>query len=243
MLTRPDMRHKLFKRFTGRVLDIGCGVAAEGIRLAIYNNCEVYCIDINEELLIQSRKTAQDSKVEKKIEFILADANQLSFKLSYFDVIMFKTSLHHLVTWKEILSKAKGWLKTGGIIYIEEPLKTNPIASFAVRLYYSLASPLLNIHERPDPNQWPFEPRELLKEVGKNFDIEHISYHHFISHLFSKAARYAKHSILSKYFQGLTNKTQKLDFYVQSHPKLQRNCSVIIIQARKNHGLVDTSGL
>jgi len=240
MLTRPDMRHRLFKQVTGRVLDVGCGIAVESISLAIDNDCEVYCLDINEELLIQARKTAQDCKVEKKIEFILADANQLSFTSSYFDVIMFKTSLHHLAKWKEVLSKTKKWLKTGGIIYLEEPLKTNPIASFAVRMYYSLASPLLHIHERPDPDQWPFEPRELLKEVGKYFDIEHVSYHHYISHLFSKAAKYAKLSILSKFFQDLKNKTQRLDLYIQSHPKLQRYCSVIIIQARKNHGLVDT---
>ncbi len=235
VVTLPEIRHRLFNEFGGRVLDVGCGTATESIRLALDNGCEVYGVDNKQESLTQARKTAQESKVENKVEFILADANEISFRPSYFDIIMFKSSLHHLVTWKEVLSKAKEWLKTGGILYLEEPLKTNPIASLGVRMYYSIASPLLNIHEKPDPNQWPFDPRELIKEVEQRFDIEHISYHGFISTLLSKVANYAKNPFFSILFQGLSNATIGLDMFVQFSPRLQRYCSLIVIKARKNN--------
>ena len=232
--TLSTTRHSLFNEFAGTVLDVGCGEATESIRLAM-KGCKVYCVDNKKELLTKARKNAAECKIEDKLEFILADANQMSFTSTYFDVIMFKSSLHHVAKWKDVLSKAKEWLKTGGIIYLEEPLRTNPIASLAVRMYYSLAGPILNIHERPDPDKWPFDPRELLEEVEKHFVIEQVSYHGFISNLFNKATNYAKHPALRNIFQGLSNATIGIDLTVQSNPRLRRYCSMIIIQGRKKN--------
>lgn len=234
MPTRSKTRHELFRNVNGTVLDIGCGIALESIRLAKNNNCEVYCLDINKDHLMQSREIAQNYGIDSKIDFILADANHLNFKSSLFDLIMFKAALHHLKIWKCVLSRVKEWIKPGGMIYLEEPLKTNPIATLTVYLYYTLAGSFLNIHERPDPDQWPFDPRELICEIRNQFVIKHISYHLFISNLFKKAAKYAKLPILSKIFKRLVEITKLLDSYVQSHPIWQRYCSVIIIQAQKN---------
>jgi len=216
----------------GRVLDVGCGRAGRSIELAMRNDCEVYCLDFDREALIQARKTARDCQVEEKLEFLLTDATQLNFPTACFDLIIFKASLHHLVTWKAILSRARDWLKSGGTIYLEEPLRTNPIGNLAARLYYSFGSSLLFVHERPEP-QYPFDPEELLNEVRKYFEICHVSYHYFLRHLFEKAASYAHHSMVIKGFRELAKKAYRLDSFVETHPTLQKYCTVIIIQGKK----------
>ena len=216
----------------GRVLDVGCGHAGRSIELARRNNCEFYCLDLDRAALIQARRTARDCQVEKKLEFLLADVTQLNFPSTCFDLIIFKASLHHLLSWKAILSRARDWLKSGGTIYLEEPLRTNPIGNLAVYLYYSVGSSFLFVHERPE-SEWPFDPKDLLREVRKHFKICHVSYHYFLRHLFEKAANFAQHSMVVKIFRELAKKAHRLDHYVEAHPILQKYCTVIIIQGTK----------
>ena len=226
------IRHSAFEKFRGRILDVGCGNGAHSIDLLQNNHeCHVIGIDIDPCLLEKARQTARELDVADRVEFILEDGNKMKFPPSEFDAIFFRAALHHLASWKEVLSETKYWLKGGGILYLEEPLKNNPIAKFGLRVFYSVGSLFLNVHKRPDKNQWPFDPSELLEEVARHYRIKHVSYHGFLSSLFAIASNYARNAATREFLNRMSSATIGIDLLVECSPHLQRWCSIVIIQA------------
>jgi ubiquinone/menaquinone biosynthesis C-methylase UbiE len=166
------------------------------------------------------------------IELIVADGNNPPFVGECFDVIILKWALHHFKEWKEIVKKVKVLLKGNGTVYIEEPLKKNPFARLGSFIYYSISRPFMDVHKKP-VEQWPFCPKELVDEVRKNFLIEHVSFHGFLSFLFKRASHYSKFKIMKAAFDNLSMRTKGLDRLAESSIFLQKLCSEIVIVAKK----------
>lgn len=185
-------RSSIFALFKGRVLDLGCGAAEYTIPLALEARCEVFCVDNDLGALKEARNFAKRLSVWEQIHIIRSDGNVLSFRPDSFDILVFKSALHHLRCWRLVVKSASDWLGSNGILYLEEPLRTNPIARIGVILYWSLLKWILRTHRRPAKEQWPFLPWELLPELESNFAVKRLSYHQFNGRLVQKLASYSK---------------------------------------------------
>ncbi|MEM3539181.1 MAG: class I SAM-dependent methyltransferase [Nitrososphaerales archaeon] len=227
-------RERLFLRFNGKVLDFGCGKMQYAINMLNKSKefLELFGFDIDAKAINYAHEHIKHNALSERVELIIADGNNPPFIGKCFDVIMFKWALHHFKEWKEILRKVKILLKDNGTLYIEEPLKKNPFARLGSFIYYSVSHPLMNIHKKP-VEQWPFDPKELIDEVRKNFLIEHVSFHGFLSFLFKRASQYSKFKIMKVVFDNLSIGTKDLDRLAESSIFLQKLCSEIVIVAKK----------
>ena len=99
-----------------RVLDIGCGGGANG-RLMRQANSKRVVIGIT--------LSYEEAKLAKRhlSEVIVADIEELGFSASapLFDAIIMSHILEHLENPLSVLLKVKGWLKSGGHIYVALP--------------------------------------------------------------------------------------------------------------------------
>jgi ubiquinone/menaquinone biosynthesis C-methylase UbiE len=73
------------------VLDVGCGVGATPCYLAKTIGCRVMGVDLLEKMVEQSQKRAKSLDVEDLVEFKVADARQLPFEDSTFDVVLIES--------------------------------------------------------------------------------------------------------------------------------------------------------
>lgn len=105
-----------------RLLSIGSGISNREIELAENSTIfkEIVCIDIAENLL----KIASDNankKGLKNMKFITQNIYDFEFKKDEFDIVFFKSSLHHFSNIEAFLSgKIKYVLKPSGLLIINE---------------------------------------------------------------------------------------------------------------------------
>ncbi len=227
-------RERFFLEFKGKVLDFGCGKMQYATKMLNKSEefLELFGFDIDVKAINHALKQIKHNVLSEHVELIVADGNNPPFVGECFDVIMFKWALHHFKEWKEILRKVKILLKGNGTLYIEEPLRKNPYARLGSFIYYSISHPFMNVHKKP-VKQWPFDPKELVDEVRKNFLIVHASFHGFLSFLFKRASHYSKFKTMKAIFDNLSIGTKDLDRLAESSIFLQRLCSEIVIVAKK----------
>jgi arsenite methyltransferase len=70
------------------VLDVGCGVGATPCFLAKHYGCGVVGVDILERMVERSRERAKREGVTDKVEFRVADAQELPFEDDLFDAVI-----------------------------------------------------------------------------------------------------------------------------------------------------------
>ena len=105
-----------------KLLSIGSGISNAEIQLATHNTIfkEIICLDIAENLLEIASKNAAKKNISN-IKFIAKNIDNFKFKKDDFDIIFFKSSLHHFNKVDELLSgKIKHSLKPNGLLVINE---------------------------------------------------------------------------------------------------------------------------
>jgi SAM-dependent methyltransferase len=70
------------------VLDVGCGAGVTPCYIAKKYGCRVVGVDINERMVERSKERAQREKVADKVEFRVADAQDLPFEDALFDAVI-----------------------------------------------------------------------------------------------------------------------------------------------------------
>jgi SAM-dependent methyltransferase len=70
------------------VLDVGCGVGATPCYLAKKVGCRVMGVDIMEKMVARSNERAKHGKVVGRVEFRVADAQDLPFEEALFDSVI-----------------------------------------------------------------------------------------------------------------------------------------------------------
>jgi arsenite methyltransferase len=70
------------------VLDVGCGVGATPCFIAKKHGCRVVGVDISERMVERSRERANREKVAGRVEFKVADAQDLPFEDGLFDAVI-----------------------------------------------------------------------------------------------------------------------------------------------------------
>lgn len=107
-----------------KVLDVACGTGYGSKYLLSQGAKEVVGVDISDEAI----KYARQHYTDDKLIFLKADATNLSFPESFFDVVVSFETIEHLENYQKYLSEINRILKTDGILLISSPnrLVTSP---------------------------------------------------------------------------------------------------------------------
>lgn len=70
------------------VLEVGCGVGITACYIAKRHDCRVVGVDISERMIDRSNERAKREGVEDRVEFRVADAQNLPFKDALFDAVI-----------------------------------------------------------------------------------------------------------------------------------------------------------
>ncbi len=141
-----------------RVLDVGCGVGISACFLAKEFGCEVVGIDISEKMVEKSYERARRKKVEGKVKFLMADAQNLPFEDNYFDAVLGESVNVFIEDKKKAISEYIRVVKSGGYVGFNEATWIKPPPKDLAD-YLSLA---LGGAYFLTPDEW----KNLLKEAG-----------------------------------------------------------------------------
>jgi len=109
----------------GKILDVGCGEGILAILIAKKGK-QVTACDISKPNIERAKKIAKKEGVLDKINFIEADAENLSFQDNEFDLVISSHVLEHLPNFEKGLSEIRRVTKSNAIIAL--PNCFNPCA-------------------------------------------------------------------------------------------------------------------
>jgi ubiquinone/menaquinone biosynthesis C-methylase UbiE len=101
------------------VLEVGCGIGVTACYLAKRHGCRVVGIDISEGMIDWSKRRARRAGVEDRVEFIIADAQNLPFEDALFDAVICE-SVTAFVDKQRTISGYIRVTKPGGYVGLNE---------------------------------------------------------------------------------------------------------------------------
>jgi len=114
-----------------KVLDIACGKGTTSILIAKKFGCRVVGIDISPVLIEEAKKLAKRNKVEKLIDFQIADATHLPFNDNEFDASIAQAMLVLIDDKESVIRQALRVIKPSGLAgWIELTWQQNPSELF-----------------------------------------------------------------------------------------------------------------
>lgn len=133
-----------------KALDFGAGTGnLTGKLLSLGYN--VTAVDISAEMCAILKNKFKKEISDKELIIINSPIESVDFKASEFDLITCYSVLHHLPYYEGTLDRLSGFLKKGGVMYIDHEAspfywkdEQNPIANI-VKLFYFHSNPTLNI--------------------------------------------------------------------------------------------------
>ena len=110
------------------VLEVGCGVGATACYLAKKYTCHVVGVDLRESMVARSNERAQREGVEDRVEFRVADAQDLPFDDAHFDVVIAESVATFIEDKRKVVGEYARVVKPGGYVGMNEEiwLKTPP---------------------------------------------------------------------------------------------------------------------
>ncbi len=124
---RKRVIRMLAKHHPSEILDIATGTADFAIAATKIRNSKITGIDISEGMLEIGRKKISRLKLEKKIELIKADSENLPFSDNQFDAAIAGFGVRNFESLKAGLKEVLRVIKPGGVFFILEfskPVKT-----------------------------------------------------------------------------------------------------------------------
>ncbi|RXK59304.1 class I SAM-dependent methyltransferase [Lacibacter luteus] len=107
-----------------KILEVGCGAGKFLFSLAeLFPHSEFIGVDISEPAI----KKAQAVNVNKKINFIVGDAEKLHFEENVFDAIIMLDVLEHLENPQKMIDDCYRFLKPGGVIHTFIPCEAHSV--------------------------------------------------------------------------------------------------------------------
>jgi cyclopropane fatty-acyl-phospholipid synthase-like methyltransferase len=71
-----------------RVLDVGCGIGAQGLRIADRYGCDVTAVNSSREQVRQARRLIEERRMSGRVEIVRGDARALDFPDGSFDAVV-----------------------------------------------------------------------------------------------------------------------------------------------------------
>ena len=132
------------------ILDAGCGSGRSDIFLAKQYGCRIVGIDIDPGTLLKAQAEAISKRVDDRVTFRVADANDLSFGDQTFDGAIFQAAL--IFTNKaKALHKVSQMIRPGGFLgVIELAWKKHPTERIVTRVRETLCSAAINTETHED---------------------------------------------------------------------------------------------
>jgi ubiquinone/menaquinone biosynthesis C-methylase UbiE len=152
------------------VLDMGTGTGVVACTLAGYG-CKVAAVDHSLDMLAKAQARAAILGYDG-IQFDLGDCESLPYADNTFDAVTIQGVLHHLSDIRPSLQEAVRVLKTGGSIYISEPVSEGACIG---RLFQRLAVPARWVKRKLRPSSPPSVSDHEAPLVGANL-LETLQY-------------------------------------------------------------------
>ncbi|MBC8248412.1 MAG: methyltransferase domain-containing protein [Anaerolineales bacterium] len=102
------------------VLDVGCGVGLTACYLAKTYGCRVVGVDIREKMIDWSNERARKEGVEDRVEFRVADAQDLPFEDDLFDVVICESVVALVQDKQRVVNELARVTKPGGYVGLNE---------------------------------------------------------------------------------------------------------------------------
>lgn len=110
------------------VLDVGCGVGVTPCYVAKRYGCRVVGVDIRDRMIDRSNERAKREGVEDRVEFRVADAQDLPFEDDLFDAVICESVLAMVPDKPKAMQEYVRVTKPGGFVGLNEStwIKTPP---------------------------------------------------------------------------------------------------------------------
>jgi arsenite methyltransferase len=108
------------------VLDVGCGVGATACYLAKQYGCRVLGVDLRESMVVLSRERARKERVEDRVEFRVADAQDLPFEDAQFDVVISESVATFVEDKQKVVGECARVTRADGYVGMNEEIWIKP---------------------------------------------------------------------------------------------------------------------
>jgi len=102
------------------VLDVGCGAGATPCYIAKRYGCRVVGVDVSEKMIDWSNKRARRESVEDRVEFRVADAQNVAFEDALFDVVIGESVITFIEEKQRAVSEYVRVVKPDGYVGLNE---------------------------------------------------------------------------------------------------------------------------
>ena len=102
------------------VLDVGCGVGVTPVLIAKRYDCRVVGVDISEGMVERSRERAKRERVTDRVEFRVADAQDLPFDDNSFDAVITESVTAFPEDKQKAVNEYARVTKPGGYVGLNE---------------------------------------------------------------------------------------------------------------------------
>jgi len=142
------------------VLDVGCGVGLTSCYITRRYDCRVVGVDISERMIYRAIERARKEGVEDRVEFRVADAQNLPFQDDLFDVVIGESAITFVEDKNKAVREYARVTKSKGYVGLNEETMIKAPAPKEVIEYAFLTWPIKG--EIPTSEGW----KELLEDAG-----------------------------------------------------------------------------
>jgi ubiquinone/menaquinone biosynthesis C-methylase UbiE len=104
------------------VLDVGCGAGATPSYLAKEIGCKVVAVDLRENMVAVSTERARKEGLGDRIEFRVADAQELPFEDGLFDAVLCESVATFVEDKQKVVSELARVIRPGGHVGLNEEI-------------------------------------------------------------------------------------------------------------------------
>jgi demethylmenaquinone methyltransferase/2-methoxy-6-polyprenyl-1,4-benzoquinol methylase len=168
----------------GRALDSACGTAELAIELAKKTDA-VLALDFCQEMMSQGKAKATKMGLERKINFILGEAEELPFASDSFDCVVTGFALRNMTSIPRSLSEMHRVLHRGGcLVCLETTLPSSRLIRAFYKAYIFNLIPLLARLVSSDKNAYTYLPNSIamflkpeeLKAIMEQIGLRQVRY-------------------------------------------------------------------
>jgi ubiquinone/menaquinone biosynthesis C-methylase UbiE len=129
------------------VLDIGCGIGITASYLVKKYDCEVVALDISEIMVNSAKETARTENTEKRVEFIIADAQHLPLRSNLFDSVISESVNSFIKDKQKALNEYIRVTKPEGYVGLNEAIWIKTPSPEIIEYSHNLGTEILNAKE------------------------------------------------------------------------------------------------